>query len=293
MNTIDYKELNIIFNNDDVLETSEEQIEGLRYNDLKKYRTKTIKSGRILESESYPIWDISKRKLKEKLKKDIKRKEIEKKQRIKNAKKNMVRLINANFNRTDMWITVGYKNGAEPKNLEEAKKNVVNYIRRLKRISKKNNYDLKYVYVTERSKKGRYHHHIVTNFIDRDIAEEKWTLGEYPQSRRLKPNDFEFTGLAMYISKDIGNYEENKKSYGYSTNLIKTWQKPYMKKSDYKLSRRKAEKLSKYIIDPKEYYEKLYKGYRFLELEIRYSDYVSGCYLYAKMVKIKGKEEDR
>ncbi len=224
--------------------------------------------------------------------KDRKRRdpEIDARHNRKQLIKKIVRLVNANFSDKDIWITVGYKGSEEPTSLNQAKKDVVNYIRRLQRYCKKMNYpQLKYLYVTEQgAKSGRYHHHIVLSFPDRDIAELKWTKGKYSQARRLKPDDFGLEGLARYISKtahgeDRHSDDENSKpkNYGYSLNLYKPWQHAII--ADSKMTRARATKLAKYEVNPMNYFQGVYKGYQFKDMQVNYSDYVSGCYLYIRM----------
>ena len=49
------------------------------------------------------------------------------------------------------------------------------------------------------------------------------------------------------------------------------------------MTKKKAEKLAKYITEPKECFEKMYQDYRFKDMDVLYSDYVSGCYIYTRM----------
>lgn len=259
----------------------DEQIELLRGSDVKKYRLKTIISGDILESEGYPIWNTSK-KAEVPAVREVSR-SIQQELNFKNVRKKVTRLLNSNFSSEDMWITVGYRDGELPESEAAARRDVVNYIRRLQRYCQKKGLPkLKYLYVTEYSENVRVHHHIVLNFKDRDVAEKLWKKGKYPQARRLQPDDYGLEGLARYISKEC----RGSKSYGYSLNLHKSWQKPFAKVADSKLSKRKAARIAMGEVSPKEFYENLYKGYKFLDLQVYYSDYVSGCYLYARMRKM-------
>lgn len=259
-------------------DSNEDYLQALRNPDIKKYRLKSVFSGEMLESEGYPLWNTSKAKELEASKSTTRPEQ--KNLNAKNVRKKVIRLLNGNFTEADIWITVGYRDGTLPPTEEQAHKDVINYIRRLQRYSEKNSLPkLKYVYVTEFAEDTRVHHHIVMSFPDRDIAEKLWKKGKYPQARRLMPNDYGLEGLARYISKD----PKGSKSYGYSLNLYKSWEKPHAKTADSKLSRAKAEKIANGTINAKAFYEKLYKGYEFLDLEVRYSDYVSGCYLYARL----------
>lgn len=260
-------------------DAKEECIEALKNKDTVRYRLKSIFSGEMLESEGYPIWATGKKSVVQEMKRS---RPEQQNLNNKNIRKKIVRLLNSNFTENDIWITVGYRDSELPATAVQAHKDVINYIRRLQRHTKKNGLPkLKYVYVTEFSENTRIHHHIVINFQDRDIAEKLWKKGTYPQARRLMPNDYGLEGLARYISKD----PKGSKSYGYSLNLIKSWEKPYAKTADHKLTRKKAERLAYGKIEPKVFYENLYKGYEFIDLEIKYSAYTSGCYLYARLRK--------
>lgn len=263
--------------------TREERIEQLRYSEsrIRAYRMKTIVSGSMLECEIYPVFKGGRVSGKSKARGCTSA--AQKKLNDINLRKRVVRLVNANFDEKDIWITVGYRNGRVPANMAEARRDVTNYIRRLQREAEKQNFDeLKYVYVTEFDENKQMHHHIVTNFPDRDIAEKKWGHGEYPQARRLKPNDFGLEGLARYIAKDLG---KSKKSYGYSLNLYKSWQHAVV--ADDIVTTREVERIACESIDVKALFERFYKGYKLNEVESYYSEneLLSGCFVYARMRK--------
>lgn len=258
-------------------DTIEERIEAMRDRGIMKYRVKTIRSGKMLECEIYPVF---RHRIGWRKKPNQESTEKQKNLNNKNMKKKLIRLLNANFSESDIWITVGYRNGDLPPTLSAARKDVINYIRKLQRYCDSQGLDkLKYVYVIEMSDKGRIHIHIVMNFPDRDIAEQKWDKGEYPQARRLKPNDFGLEGLARYLGKE----PKGGKSYGYSLNLYKSWEHATI--SDYRMTKRKAEKIACRRIDPKEYFEKIYKGFELKDINTYFSEWVSGCYIHVKMYK--------
>lgn len=273
-------------------DSTEEKIEALRAKDIKRYRVKTIKSGEMLECEIYPIWKTGKRgKRKEKKKPS---REAQKSLNEKNTKKNIIRLINGNFTKEDIWATFTYDKEHLPDSPDQAQKDMQNYIRRLKRYIKKNDLpELKYIYVTEYEedeKKGkkRVHHHIVMNFRDRDITEEIWDKGGRTHSRRLQPDDYGLEGLARYITKD----PKSSKRYTTSRNL----EKPKVTVADSKMTKRKAEKIARDPNLASDIFQKFYEGYTFKDIDIKYSDFVSGAYLYVRMKRIekppkKGKKQ--
>ncbi len=263
--------------------TIEEKIEELRKNvNVKKYRAKTIKSGDMLECEIYPIWRNNSGGKGKALKES---REAQKNLNIINTRKRVVRLTNANFTKKDIWATFTYDKDNLPIDEKQAKKDMENYIRRLRDYIKKNNLpELKYIYVTEYKEDGeekRVHHHIVMNFADRDKAEEMWQKGGRTHTRRLQPDDYGLEGLARYISKEVKEKKEKKhsKSYCTSKNLIQ----PKETKSDHKVTKRKVMK----IVDNEniacETFEKIYEGYKYNDIEIKLSEYVDGAYLYVRM----------
>ncbi|MEK5429682.1 hypothetical protein MKY88_02355 [Lysinibacillus sp. FSL R7-0073] len=266
--------------------SQEEHIDRLRDKTLAGYRVKTIKSGEVLEVEAYPFWKIPQGLRK---KKGEESSQAQKNLNDKNTKKHVTRLINTNFrNYEDIWLTYTYPQGKMPVDFEQAKKDMTNLIRRLKNWLKKQDqykdFDLKYIYVTEHTRDGskvRAHHHMVTNFPNRDVAEELWNCGGRTQSRRLQSDDFGFEGMARYITKEKGS--KTMKRYTPSRNL----KQPTVTVADSKLTRRRAEKIAIEEISAQELFEKLHKEYQFKDMQVKFSDFVSGAYLYVRMKRIE------
>ena len=105
------------------------------------YRTSTYKSTNtesnttLLESMVYPSF-----KFKADMPKTEKKRETSPSQsnlNDKNARRYLIRLANINFGKGDIWATFGWNNGLLPETYEDAKKDVVNFIRRINR--KRNN----------------------------------------------------------------------------------------------------------------------------------------------------------
>lgn len=264
-------------------QTLEEKIEELRAAGKKyKYMVKTIQSGDMLESEIYPVYDKRKdvpRRDKEKLSN-----EWQDKLNDKNAKKKYVRLVNTNFTKNDLMVTLTYQDKYLPTE-KQAKKDVVNYLNRVKRYRKKMGLEeLKYVYVLEfvdeaeqhKSKKIRVHHHIIMNAMDRDKAEDLWGKGRV-ETKRLQPDEFGLEGIARYMVKD----SRGKRWYG-SRNL----KKPKETKAVTKLTKRKAEKIAVNENMHEELFENLYSNkYKFSDSHTFLSDITGGFYLYCRMRK--------
>lgn len=281
----DYNHLEI-YNNKVLGEQSlEDKIEDLRSRVGRRYKyiVKTIISGDLVECEIYPVYEKKRdipRRDKEKVSKESQANLNEK-----NAKKHFVRIVNTNFTQDDLLITLTYQDKYLPTQAQ-AKRDVTNYIRRLKRWREKNNLpELKYVYVIEwvdeeeqhKSKKIRVHHHIIINQMDRNAAEDIWKKGRV-EAKRLQPDEFGLEGIARYMMKQP---KDGKRWYG-SRNL----KKPKVYKSISKLTKRKAEKMA---MDPNlpELFESLYKGrYKYNDCSSYYSDIVGGFYLYCRMRRL-------
>lgn len=262
-------------------ESTEDKINQLRNSGKKyKYMVKTIQSGNMLESEIYPVYEK---------RKDIPRRDNEKSSKEsqynlndKNARKNFIRKVHANFGKDDLLITTTYEDKYLPTQ-KQAKKDVQNYIRRLKNYREKHGLpEMKYIYVLEyvdeeeqhKSKKIRVHHHILINRMDRDAAEDLWKRGRV-EARRLQPDDFGLEGIARYLLKD----PRGKRWYG-SRNL----KGPVVNRSVSKLTKRKAEQMALNQDMFSEIFEKMYSDkYKYNDCQIYHSDITCGFYLYCRM----------
>lgn len=150
--------------------------------------------------------------------------EEQKKRNLQQARKKLTRLINANFGGKDYFLLVTHDNLAT---VEEAKKEIRNFFRRLARWRKKEGLsELKYISVVETQ--GRIHHHIVMNGLEgksmkeaQEILQSIWGKG-LVLIKRLQKNQPE-NRLANYITKE--NVDKGKKRWTTSRNL----QKPKVK----------------------------------------------------------------
>lgn len=119
------------------------------------YACKEVRSGEQLEIEIYPEFSkISDIPEDARIKKDNSK--AQKDLNDKNARKYVNRLIEHNFTDQDIWITLTYGKGQEPDDMDEAIKNMQNYIRRINYQRKKRGLpNAKYVYVTEFSPESK------------------------------------------------------------------------------------------------------------------------------------------
>ncbi len=243
-----------------------------------RYRTKKIYSGKFLEVEMYPVYSGPKNGRSKKIKaSSLKQKNLN----DKNAKKNIIRLIHSNFTEGDLMITLSYSNKNRPKTEEQAKKDIDNYLRRIKRYRQKNNLeDLKYIAVIEykeelEGKNIKLHHHLIMNSMNRDEAERIWGKG-YANTMRLEEDENGLEGITRYITKD----PKGKKRIKQSRNL----KQPVIKIKDNEITKRTINKFIK-DVDRQDYFERKYKNYQYVNSEIYIND-ITGVAVSIKMRKL-------
>ena len=280
------------YDNDELFnytDTNEEMLANLNDKRIIHYRTKTIKSGNVLECEVYPIWNT--RSSLYRARRFRNTRDAQKRLNQKNAIKNIIRLANTNFTDDDIWGTFTYETKRLPKTIEDAQKEFIKFIRRLKYYAQKHNFpNLKYIYTTEfeddeEKGKKRVHHHIVINFPDRDVAEKLWRNGARTQTRRLQADESGYEGLIRYITKD----PKGSKRYVTSKNL----EKPQITIADCKFTRRKVNKLVTGALSASTVFETMYNDkYTLIEHYCKTSEYVTGAYIYAKFARVKEKRRN-
>ena len=234
----------------------------------------------------------------------------------KNSKRRFVQIANTNFNEEDLHISATYNEAHLPMTLEEAEKNVHNYLNRVKRRMKRvTGQDLKYMLVTDytpEEEEGqltlegledtgtravRIHHHIIINGgLSREDLELMWSTtrinwkkAQDPKYRRevdfigfvncdrLQPNENGIEGLVNYINKR----KKGCKKWSTSQNL----KKPKVKKNDHKYSFRKLRQYAQTPED-KEIWRKQYKGYEPTKIDYQYNDY-TGWSVYLRLRKVR------
>lgn len=250
--------------------------EQLRQKDVFRYRAKTIKSGDMLELEIYPLWQ-TRNEVRRAKAATTRKAQIN--QNAKNARKKLIRKINANFTEEDLCITLTYKNSVPDE--QEAARDIKNYIRRVRQYRRKNNLpEMKYVYVIEfgweGGRKKRVHHHVIMSGMDRDAAEALWQNRGYANTRRLQPDDNGLEALARYVVKE----PNGGKRWRCSRNLVE----PKVTTADRKIKKRKAAEMAEdFENKPAVYFSAMFPDYDFGTCEVKYSDFVAGVYIYAKM----------
>lgn len=219
----------------------------------------------------------------------------QKKLNDKNARRYFIQIVNTNFNQDDLHLSVTYSNDELPETLEDAEKEIRNYIRRIDYRRKKEGLKpTKYVLVTEgKVQKGgekivRIHHHIIiSGGLSRDIIESLWRRrrkkGEkegkqigFVNADRLQMNEYGLEALSRYLMKN----PEGKKRWTCSQNL----DRPTVSENDHKYSRRQVEKIIRESCHDKEFWQNKYPGYYLTESEPVYNE-LTGWSIYLKMRK--------
>ncbi len=258
--------------------TQEEAIAALKDKRIVKYRTKTVRAGKQVYVEVFPIW-----KTYDGLRKarSVNSRNAQVKLNDKNAKKHAVRLVNQNFTDEDFWATFTYLDKYLPKTREEAEKNLRKFIRALRDKAKsKYGIKLKCFYVTEFEtdpKKGkiRCHHHLITNYPNRDELESTWKYGGRNNVRRLSADEYGYEGLVLYLLKG----EKKGRRYGVTRGM----EKYKVTVADGKITRGRAMKIALGDIDGREFFEKNYPDFLMSDIKVRFSDVVSGVYICVRM----------
>lgn len=278
-------------------------------------RTKTIRAGDSLEVEAFPLICADSRARSEAQRRRAT--PAQEKLNLENSRKRTRRLMEANFGKGDWVVHLTYDYGfvdrayanmrdviAEwqaagiPMDDAEAERNARNYIRRIKTRARRKGADpkaIKYMYVTESTCEpndddleplpAHYHHHIVISGLDVLCQEdfvELWQYG-YVDAKLL---DLRYNGLealAKYIVKQPGR-KKHYRRLRTSRNL----KQPEIRVSDRKISRRRAALIAEDVrANGKEIFERIYPGYALVDCLVKYSDFVAGAYIYARMRRIE------
>ncbi len=168
--------------------------------------------------------------------------EVIKKQNQRNREKNMRRIIKANFDEDDLWITIKYTKGTR-KPITEVKQDLRKFLETMRRRYKSHGSEFKFIYRLEIGRLGGIHIHMIVPRIrgaDTEVMLQKaWTQGRINYQSL---DDGDYKELAAYIvkqpdeevEKKLKNIppEERKEFIKYSTsrNLIR----PAPERKEYK-----------------------------------------------------------
>lgn len=187
---------------------------------MKIYR-ETIVAGRTIIQSLRASTRIKTKKGEKRAAKSNPTPEAVRKVNLRNAVKNLTAILNHNFKVNDYHLTLTYS-GIEPTK-EEAKRNLQNFMKAMKRYCKKNNLEWKWVAVTE-YENHRIHHHVVCSGIVPEVIKQKWNKGFV--NFKMLESDGNYYKLAEYLIKETEKTfrlpdSVNKKRYSASGNIVR------------------------------------------------------------------------
>lgn len=243
-----------------------------------KYRETRIYHGNYADVQIYPVFPLPRRRKK----RNRPTCEMQARLNAENATRRLTRLTNTNFTSDDYVIHLTYKD--IPTSEENAKKDVQNFIRRVRRIYNAAEIKLKYIWVTERGARSeRIHHHIIlSGGVSRTKLERLWGKG-YANTKALQFNEKGLEGLVKYITKQPLLFRR--------WNASKNLKKPIEKQNDYRITKRAATRLERvkdYASDFATAYpqwKKLFGDYEIAEVYADVNAVNGGIYILAKLYK--------
>jgi len=241
------------------------------------YRRRTTIAGPRLDVEIFPAFgrdDLSRARA-------AKQNTTPQKQKRLNeirATRHLAQLLDTNFGEKDLHVTLTYR--GDPPDLEQCRKDMRNYIGKLKRYRNRAGMDpLRYIWVLEggwesdgKYGRQRLHIHMITNGgMSREDMEAIWERG-YANVDRLQPNEKGLEELAKYISKQ----RDKGRRWCASRNL----KQPKVRKTDAHASNGYVKRFAQtFRNEAKERMEKLYPKYGFVDCQVYYSDVIDGVYI--------------
>lgn len=289
-------------------------------------REKRTYSGPLFEVDFYPVFDDGRRMPTRAPKSKPSTEEQQKYNRTKATKK-LIRLVNANFDGTDYLLHPTYKPSEAPQSEEEARRDIVNYLRRVR---------------TKRASELRR--------VQKDLADAEHAAAKMPQNRFLagtveklkkkidklaQPFRYiyviekqtyksgAFAGRANYhfhlfltggieaatleamwtngIRTNCNRYQPDKFGPEAAARYMskdpqgskrfsysRNLIQPKTKTKDGTVSARTVEKMATLRVDDRDYWEKRYKNYRFVRCYTRFNEYNGQWYVSVIMYKTDG-----
>lgn len=263
-------------------ERPEEVPERPEKNPILCYKTRTIRSGSLTEVECYPVYTWEYRRTLSKV-----HPTTEAMQEIndRNARKRFERLAECNFKAgVDLFLTLTYE-GKAPEDMDTCNRELRNYLARVNRARKKAGLDkAKCIGVIEVGERGRLHHHLlISGGLDRDLMEQLWRHG-VANCNRIQQSKGGIAALKVYITKCFDTKKakrgKGRHRYFYTRNL----KQPTVTESKTRISRRQAERIREDAdLQGEVIFRKKYPGLQMDELMVKQTDWLPGCYIYARM----------
>lgn len=284
-------------------------------------REKRTYAGKLFTADFYPIFSDG-RRIPSRAPKTKRSSAEQEKYNHNKAVRNIVERVNANFDERDYYEHPTFIPALAPQTREDAQRELKNHLARVKRrrqselkkakkalaampdtpelreqreqIAEKVKClerPMKYAYsieqVTYRSGeyKGRvnWHYHLfVTGGLDDRTMERLWDKGVRVNVDNYQPDRFGPEAAAKYMTKS--NVAFGKKKYICSRNMVPP-KVPDPSKRDGKTSQRQFEHWAKERVDDAAFWERRYKGYRFLRCYARRNPYNGRWYLSVVMYR--------
>ena len=256
------------------------------------YRRKTTVSGPRIDAEIVPVFGRQMRRALRKARNN-QTPDAQRKANIRRCQIRAIQIIEANFTKHDVALGLSYA-GVCP-DQDRIDKDIRNFVERVKRLRRKMGLpELKYfcsiggdeMPSPGYSGKRPHVHMFMSGGIDRDELEKLWGHGT-ANCDRLQPNGNGLAAIAVYFTKQI--YDRKAKpgtrKWRASKNLIH----PVPKSRDVKVTNARVRKIAYgFENEAKAIMEKLYPGYAYQDIEVKYSDYVPGVYIRCVLRKIGG-----
>lgn len=244
------------------------------------YRTKTIRSGDMLECVCYPIVTVGCRMRAKRAKISSER---QRRANVQAARMRILRKAQCNFGAGCMFLTLTYER--QPSE-EEAKKELDRYLNRIRYRAQRNGSQAKYICVTEISTTGRVHHHMLIEGVTRAEAEQLWKRG-YANTRQYQKRREQFKGLIYYMTKKQSTLDppekEDEETVYRRVRCSKGMVEPRETVADHKISIAKMERIARSCEDEAiATVQRLYPGYHCEERPtVRRSEWLPGAYMHA------------
>jgi len=280
-------------------------------------RTKTVKAGPMLYMDCYPIWNTKTYRAAKTEAEQERHRKAQAKLNKRNAEAKLTRLLDENFCRYDLSVTLKYNDGESPEDERQALKDVQNYIKRIKYLRNKRGLTpIRYIYVIEETNGARghrFHAHVVMSGdgITMDEAEKTWTghIKGYTNMGKVMPGTDEqrpnLAHLAHYMLDDTkiertmekDGKNPQKRAMKRMWNCSKNLRDPddYATTADKKISVRKVQKIAETMNDLEQaeaIFAKLYPDYKLVlketkdgeirpDIEAKRSRWTTGIYVRA------------
>lgn len=282
---------------------------------------KIIKSGSLLEADFYPVFESGRAVPAKEPRKNA---EAQKKYNRSEAKKKIVRLVNANFDASDNWCHLTYSPDEAPADEAQARRDIRNFMRRVKtkraaklktvqkeldeisaligaglggeyiksradklvKLKKKLGEELKYIYAVEE--------------VDYKIAalkgKKNWHFHLFISGGLTESEIVAIwkKGRVLRASRfrpdrfgfeSAARYMQKDPKGKKSFVCSKNLKKPDVRVRPAKLSDKTVEKTARLRVDDAPYWERRYKGYAFIRCEAKYNEYNSRWYMSVVMRK--------